>query len=336
MTADDNDPVSVFSPGSVVSQNLDSSSSCDGACRLQDWGLILATGPDSASFLHGQLTQDILHLAEGQARLAGYCSAKGRLLATFTAWRTGPEQIALACSADLLAPTLKRLSMFVLRAKCKLSAGDDQWALYGMAGPAAAAWIASALQATVPAEAWATAASDRGRAIRLPSCGQASRWLWVQAVGQPAPDLPTLDRAAWNWMEVRAGVARVQEATVEQFVRQMVNLELTGGVNFQKGCYPGQEVVARSQYRGTLKRRMFLMSASGPISAGMEVHHSSDPEQPAGMVALAAPVPRDASGRHEALVECKSALLAVPGTWRAGEVVLEPGALPYAVPLEPA
>lgn len=309
----------------------------EGTCRLAHWGVILATGPDSAPFLQGQLTQDMLHLGEGQARLAGYCSAKGRLLATFTAWRSGPEQIALACSADLLAPTLKRLSMFVLRAKCKLSAGDAEIALYGLSGPSAERWLGAAAGAALPGAPWsAMAVGSTSRAIRLPSGTPGSRWLLAQPADLPAPALPLLARSDWDWLEVRAGVARVVAATAEQFVPQMVNLELTGGVNFQKGCYPGQEVVARSQYRGTLKRRLFLMTADAALMPGMEVHHSSDPGQPAGLVALAAPAPGDVAGRHAALVECKSALVGAEGELTAGAVRLRPDALPYALPLETA
>jgi hypothetical protein len=144
-----------------------------------------------------------------------------------------------------------------------------------------------------------------------------------------------MDRSVWDWLEVRAGVARVVAATVEQFVPQMVNLELTAGVNFQKGCYPGQEVVARSQYRGTLKRRMFHMTAAGPLQAGQEAHHSSDSGQPAGMVALAAAIPGDSAGRYSALVECKSALVTAEGELTAGGVRLMPEELPYPLPLEP-
>jgi hypothetical protein len=339
MAADDNQRMlaNVSTNPHAALQNADLAP--DGACRLTDWGVILATGPDSASFLHGQLTQDMLYLGESQARLAGYCSAKGRLLATFMAWRPGPDQIALACSADLLPPTLKRLSMFVLRAKCRLTAGDGQLDLYGLAGPSAEQWLAQASGSALPAAPWsvlALGAAGGPQAIRLPSGTPTSRWLLVQAHGLPAPTLPALSQAHWDWLEVRSGVARVVAATVEQFVPQMVNLELTGGVNFQKGCYPGQEVVARSQYRGTLKRRMFLMTADAPLRPGQEVHHSADPDQPAGMVALAAPLPSGAAGPHAALVECKSALVSAPGELTVGTVRLKPADLPYSLPLEPA
>ena len=92
-----------------------------GAARLTDWGVIHAAGPDAASFLQSQLTQDVLGLDAQRAALAGWCSAKGRLMASFVVWRPAPEEVLLACSADLLPAVLKRLSMFVLRAKCKLS-----------------------------------------------------------------------------------------------------------------------------------------------------------------------------------------------------------------------
>lgn len=321
-------------PAAPVPGDARASALCDGACSLTDWGVILATGPDSASFLHGQLTQDMLHLDDGQARLAGYCSAKGRLLATFTAWRAGPEQIALACSADLLAPTLKRLSMFVLRAKCSLSSGDGQLALYGLSGPSAERWLAEAGGGPLPVAPWAVRVLGASRAIRLPSGTAASRWLLAQPSDLPAPPLPPLARADWDGLEVQAGVVRVVAATAEQFVPQMVNLEVTGGVSFQKGCYPGQEVVARSQYRGTLKRRMFLMTADAALSPGQEVHHPADPGQPAGMVVLAAAVPGDAAGRHLALVECKSALVEAQGVLTAGAVRLTLASLPYPLPLE--
>jgi len=131
----------------------------------------------------------------------------------------------------------------------------------------------------------------------------------------------------------------VTTATVEQFVPQMVNLDLVGGVHFQKGCYPGQEIVARSQYRGTLKRRARLFASDTPLRPGQEIYHDADPQQPAGMVVLAAPLqPEPGAVRHVALVEVKLAALE-GGHFHAGAIdapVLQPLAMPYAVPLEPA
>jgi folate-binding protein YgfZ len=294
-----------------------------------DWGVISAAGADCASFLHGQLTQDIQHLAEGEARLAGYCSAKGRLLASFVAWRDGEERIMLACSADLLAQTLKRLQMFVLRAKCKLADASGEVALFGLAGDAARAWLGAAAAAAP----WSCSAHGAAKVIRLPDSASAPRWLLAQDVTAAPPPLPALAARDWNWLEVQSGVPRIVSATSEQFVPQMVNFELVGGVDFHKGCYPGQEVVARSQYRGTLKRRMQLLHCSDAVAPGAEVFHSADPAQPAGMVVLAAP---DAAGRWSALAELKLAALEQKGTLASGAVNLTPAALPYAVPSEAA
>ena len=295
----------------------------NGAVHLPDWGVILAQGPDAAAFLNGQLTQDMLSLDEGHARLAGYCSPKGRLLATFVAWRVSADAIALACSADLLPATLKRLSMYVLRAKCKLSDASASWPLHGLAGPSADELVAGAVRA----EEGSCARHGAAQVIRLPAAQGRSRYLWA---GPVAPPLPALDADAWSWLEVHSGVPRVTAATADQFVPQMLNLELLDGVNFKKGCYPGQEVVARSQYRGTLKRRTYLMNCAAPMAAGMEVFHSEDPAQPAGMVVLAASL---SGGSHAALVELKMAAL-LGGTLHAGSAEgprLTAATLPYAL-----
>jgi tRNA-modifying protein YgfZ len=304
----------------------------EGALRLSDWGLIRAQGPDAASFLHGQLTQDTNSLREGTARLAGYCSPKGRLLASFIVWRAPaatPDTLYLACSADLLAPTLKRLSMFVLRAKCKLSDATAALPLYGLAGATAAAWLGD----SAPATPWASTDLGAGQLIRLPDAQGTPRWLLAQPAEAAAPALPALPAETWAWLEVHSGVARITAATAEQFVPQMVNLELVGGVNFQKGCYPGQEIVARSQYRGTLKRRALVFDSAATLAVGQEVFHSADASQPAGMVALAAPRP---GGGCSALVEVKLAALD-DGSLHAGTAdgpLLVRGSLPYAIPAD--
>ena len=302
-----------------------------GALRLDDWGVIRASGADAANFLHSQLTQDFTHLAEGQARLAGYCSAKGRLLASFIAWRSGPDEVLLACSADLLPQTLKRLSMFVLRSKCKLDDASADWPLYGLAGDTAQQWLG----ADAPAAAWQLHIGTPGQVIRLPDAQATARFLLALPADAAAPPLPPLAADAWRWLEVHSGVARIVAPTVEHFVPQMVNLELVGGVNFQKGCYPGQEIVARSQYRGTLKRRAMVFDSDADLQPGQEVFHSGDPAQPAGLVANAG---RLTDVGSSALVELKLAALG-SGSWHLGAAdgpLLRQAALPYAFPTEPA
>ncbi len=298
-----------------------------GAVRLPDWGLIRAVGPDAASFLQGQLTQDVQSLPEGQARLAGYCSAKGRLLASFIVWRDGPESFHLACSADLLAATLKRLSMFVMRAKCKLSDASGNMGLWGVVGSRAS----TALSAAEQQPAWTVTRQGEAQAVRLPDVGGVPRWLVAAPVLQDFSALPSMTLTDWQWLEVQSGLVRIVAATADAFVPQMVNFELVGGVNFKKGCYPGQEVVARSQYRGTLKRRGALLRSPQPLMAGQEVYHSADPGQPAGTVALAAgPV----DGAYLALAELKLAALQ-GGSLHLGAAdgaALMPAPLPYELP----
>ena len=306
----------------------------DGALRLSDWGLIRAIGPDARSFLHGQLTQDMQQLKVGQSHLAGYCSAKGRLLASFVVWPVADEELLLACSADLLPAMLKRLSMYVLRAKCKLSDAGPDRALWGASGTAARQAFKGQSMA-----AWDVAAEQDGRVIRLPDAwvdGQSvPRCLLDLPATAPAPALPALDLAPWLALEALSGVPRIMTATSEQFVPQMVNLELVGGVNFQKGCYPGQEVVARSQYRGTLKRRGFVVSADSAMAPGQEIFHSADRDQPAGLVALAG---SSRPGRYEALAELKLSAVADGSLHLGGPdgPALQVGTLPYTVPLDAA
>ena len=310
---------------SAMSSHIDAPLALTGALRLHDWGVIRAEGAEARKFLHGQLTQDVEHLEEGRARLAGYCSAKGRLLATFVVWCRGRDEVLLACGTDVLPAVLKRLSMFVLRSKCKLSDASADVPLWGVAGDSAAA-----------TDVWERQRSGVADVIRLPDGSADSlvvtRWLWAGA--EPA-GRPRLEPSVWQGLEASSGVARIVAATMEQFVPQMVNLELVGGVNFQKGCYPGQEIVARSQYRGTLKRRAQVMRSAELLLPGQEVFHASDPRQPAGMVVLSGTLPGIGP---LALVELKLTALdgaALHGGSAAGPA-LQMSALPYAIPAEQA
>ncbi|HSN33870.1 MAG TPA: folate-binding protein [Ideonella sp.] len=303
--------------------------SIEGIVPLTHLGVIRARGEEAASFLQGQLTNDVAGLDFDEARLAGYCSAKGRLLATFVVWRSAPDELLLACSADLLAATLKRLSMFVLRARCKLADASGELQLFGLAGAATHA----ALGADALLAPWRVALRpDGARLLRLPDAAGTRRSVWIGAAPPGLPNPSPLPLETWRWLEVQSGVPLIEAVNVEQFVPQMVNLELVGGVNFGKGCYPGQEVVARSQYRGTLKRRMALFDVPAEAHAGDEVFHDADPGQPAGRVVEAAPRPQ--GGGSSALVEVKLAALA-QGTLHlhaADGPALAARALPYPLP----
>ncbi|MFN7855784.1 MAG: YgfZ/GcvT domain-containing protein [Acidovorax sp.] len=257
--------------------------SLQGVALLSHLGVIRAQGEDAAKFLHGQLTQDFALLGMNEARLAAFLSAKGRMQASFIGFKRGADEVLLICSLDLLATTLKRLSMFVLRSKVKLTDATAQFALYGLAGEAAAAGLAQT--------PWAKADEGDASVVRLyPADGQ-PRALWVAPVGAPAPAGDALDPAQWHWSEVRSGIATLTSPVFEAFVPQMLNYESVGGVNFKKGCYPGQEVVARSQFRGTLKRRAYIAHATAQVQPGAEVFAIDDLEQPCGTVVQAAAAP---------------------------------------------
>ena len=300
----------------------------EGIAALSHLGVIRARGDEAVPFLQGQLTNDVAGLGMSEVRLAGYCSAKGRLLTSFLVWRVAPDELLLACSADVLAATLKRLSMFVLRAKCRLSDASVEVALFGLAGAMARGWLG----VTAPNEPCRVGEHDGARVLRLPDAAGTPRYILATESGAASPPLPPLSLESWRWLEVQSGVPLIEAVNVEQFVPQMVNLELVGGVNFQKGCYPGQEVVARSHYRGTLKRRMALFDSIADAHAGDDVFHDDDPSQPAGRVVNAAPGPR---GGSSALIEVKLAALE-RGSLHLRSIegaTLERRELPYALVL---
>ncbi|MGA0572599.1 YgfZ/GcvT domain-containing protein [Variovorax sp. VNK109] len=265
-----------------------------GVAALPDLGVIRAEGEEAAKFLHGQLTQDFVLLNTSEARLAALCTAKGRMQASFIGFKRSETEILLVISRDLLPATLKRLSMFVLRAKVKLTDATADFSLFGLLGDAARA----AVDTTLPP--WRRVeAGDASIVTLYPAEGQ-PRALWVAPVSSPAPAGDAVDTEIWLWSEVRSGVARLTVPVAEAFVPQMLNYESVGGVNFKKGCYPGQEVVARSQFRGTLKRRAYLVHADSPLAAGQEVFEAgADAAQPSGTVVQSAAAP---GGGFDAIV----------------------------------
>ena len=214
--------------------------------RLTRYGLLSVTGAEARAFLHAQLTNDIENLAPDRWVLAGWCSAKGRLLASFLVIPS-PTGFMLQLARDLAAPVAKRLSMFVLRAKVKITDESDAWAQHGV-------WDADL---PGPDVAWhgniATVRVGPRRFLQLAP---------TAALGEE----PNGDEVQWTLQEIRAGRPLITQATQDQFVPQMVNFETIGGVDFRKGCYPGQEIVARAQYRGQVKRRMVHAKAPAGVA----------------------------------------------------------------------
>jgi folate-binding protein YgfZ len=275
----------------------------DGAVMapLTDLGLIRVSGVDSAVFLHNLLTNDISGIKPDGARFAGFCTAKGRLLALLLIWREG-DDFLLMLPRDILPVILKKLSMYVLRSKVKLNDTSDEKILLGLSG------------AVLPAPTFAqelnglarfgTGSIDGGQAIRLDQ----TRWLlaldpaaatsiWQQLSTSVRP----VGLGAWHWLEIAAGQPRVVASTQEAFVPQMLNMELAavGGVSFSKGCYPGQEIVARTQYLGKVKRRTFRARLAGAATPGTHVYAPETGDQHCGAIVRLAPSP---AGGFECLV----------------------------------
>ncbi len=283
----------------------------NGSCPLPHWGVIQAQGEDAANFLHNQLSNDVLLLPVGQSRLVAFCSAKGRMQASFILVKTAPDTVLLVLSLDLLAQTLKRLSMFVLRAKVKMSDATGQWQLRGLMGDSARAAVGQAAP-------WQTMIQDGVHAVALyPAVlgeSHIPRALWIAPAGHALPAGAEVPTDVWSWSEVMSGVTLVSQPVFEAFVPQMLNYESVGGVNFKKGCYPGQEVVARSQFRGTLKRRTALVHSPVALSAGQDIFTPADPDQPCATVVLCVARP-DGQG-FDALVSGTTESLQTG--WRVG------------------
>ncbi|MDW5444391.1 folate-binding protein [Polaromonas sp. SM01] len=281
--------------------DLSLASTLSGVAELSHLGVIRVAGEEAAKFLQGQLTQDVVLLGLSEARLAAFCNAKGRMQASFIVFKRSHEEILLVCSRDILPATLKRLSMFVLRAKAKLSDATADYALFGLTGNA----IESIAGGAHPP--WVKADFDAASLVFLyPGAGQ-PRALWCAPSGTPAPAEPALALDHWHWLGVQAGIAMITQPIFEAFVPQMLNYESVGGVSFKKGCYPGQEIVARSQFRGTLKRRAYLARTQGQPTVGQEVFHAGDAEQPCGLVAACAPHP---AGGFDVIVSMQTAAAA--------------------------
>ena len=277
--------------------------------HLDHLGLIAVRGADAETFLNAQLTNNVTPAASStRAWLAGFCSPKGRLIATFVQWRHG-DTIYLQTSRDVLEPVLKRLRMFVLRSKVTLDDVSESMVQIG--------FIDARPAGQERGDAWQVTGNETSLSIRYPEADGAARTLTVitraawnagdHGVGRA---LSPVDPQTWRWSEIRAGLPRVTTATQDRFVPQMINFEALGGVDFKKGCFPGQEVVARSQYLGKLKRRMALaMVASddaGVVPApGTDVFSAGEDGQACGMVVNAE---RGPDGAIALLVELPLAL----------------------------
>jgi len=263
-------------------------------CDLGQFGILRASGEDAQTFLQNMLSNDIREVTADRAQLSSLNTPKGRMLASMLIWRSGDDYL-LQLPRALCEPMRRKLSMYVLRAKVKTcSAGEDVVRL-GVAGAAAEDSLRE-IWGMLPQNDHDVVRGVRGVLIRLPG----GRFEAV-VKAEDGPDLwHALSRSCmpvgspcWEWLDIRAGIPAITQATQEQFVPQMVNLEAIGGVSFQKGCYPGQEIVARTMYLGKVKRRMYLANIPGEFAPlpGDELFGADAEAQPSGMIVNAQPSP---------------------------------------------
>lgn len=244
---------------------------------LSDQALIAVGGADAIRFLHGQLTSDLHALPRDRSQLSAWCSPKGRVLAMFRVFHHDPGFL-LQLPHELLEPTLKRLRLYVLRAAVELNDASDALLPIGVAGPAATAALVERL-GDVPPGVDDVRRSQGLTVTRLPGArprfqvlgpAAAMRSLWEHLAGAARPG----GRAAWALLDILAAVPTVGRATADAFLPQMLNLQALGALSFTKGCYPGQEIIARTHHLGTLKRRLYLVHAEAetPPRPGDPVH----------------------------------------------------------------
>lgn len=264
---------------------------------LDDTCVVVATGEDVPSFLQGQITNDLVGKGLEVACLAGYCTAQGRLLATgvfvqipeSTSGTTAPT-VAILLRKDIAAAVTKRLSMFVLRAKVKIAPATI--AVAGIKLPSdKLGQFTAAIGHALPRTPWQSLHTPSGTWVAAPAQEDTHRWWWLAAENvadgekggtSPLPQLLKLaGPESWRATDIQLGLPWIEAKTQDLFIPQTLNLDLIEGVSFTKGCYPGQEIVARSHYRGTLKRRMTLgridASVDATITPGVDVYEGDAP-----------------------------------------------------------
>lgn len=299
---------------------------------LDHLGVLQFSGEDAESFLQGQLSCDVGSIQSSRSTQGAYCSPKGRMLANFLLWRE-EAGFAMALSRDILGAVHRRLSMFVLRSKSKISDVSGSMALLGLAGPGADDALRGILGGLPGRSGEIVRVYGLGTAIRLTD----GRLILASAPPVAASTRQQLDGTfrdvgaqVWRWLDIRSGLPLITAPTQDQLVPQMANLELLGAVSFDKGCYTGQEIVARTQHLGKVKRRMFLANVAAAAGAGDPLYSEDLGDQASGLVVNAEPSP---DGGHDllAVVQTTSHDRSVVHLKSLSGPVLHFHELPYAI-----
>lgn len=269
---------------------------------LLHYGVLQVSGEDATSFLQSQLTNDVAKLPVGAARHAAWCTAKGRMLASFIVLKQENNYLILLAN-ELLEPIQKRLRMFVLRSKVLIEAKNDHVVL-GLAGNKLSSALNQIELSMLEATDKQLTCQSLGQTSLIRLDGKRllivvaqldveSEWKKFRQIAQP------VGAFAWQWLDIQAGLPVITGATTEMFVPQMVDFDTLGGVSFNKGCYPGQEIVARTHYLGKVKRHLYRTHAATKLVAGQEIHSPNATEQTVAQVVTATPSPQ---GGWDALV----------------------------------
>lgn len=300
---------------------------------LSHLGILEISGEDAVTFLQGQVTNDVKQLNGHTSQYTGYCNPKGRLLALFLAF-AHMEHLHLQMPLELIEPILKRLKMYVLRAKVNIIDKSSEIVCFGLAGSSSSELL-SDFFGQCPSKLHDLITLDKVTLLRLP--GNAPRFLLfthktnAEQIWQGlANHCVKVGKLAWDWLEIQEGIPEVTLATQEQFVPQMLNLDVLNGINFKKGCYTGQEIVARTHYLGKIKRRTLLAHISAETSpkAGDNLNLAGSDEA-IGQIVRVAPSPQ---AGFDVLAEIRLEVLERDKTdinWQ--HHLLTIGALPYSL-----
>jgi len=329
-----------MSPGShhdspVANPALGAARDAAVVCDLDPLRVVAVTGADAAAFLNGQLSIDTIGLSQAACRYACFNSPKGRMLANFVVWRepSSDARFLLLLPGDIAAAVANRLSMYVLRSKVTIVDATDASARFGIGGPEATR-VASAMWGAHPAPfelrtfgPLAVLGLPGPRFVVVAPAAEAER-----TRSELARRAPLAPFGVWRWLTIRAGVPMITSATQDLFVAQTANWDILRGIDFQKGCYTGQEVIARTHYLGRIKERAFIFHAAiEGIHPGERLYSAAFGDQPCGTVVDAAVAPEGGSDLI-AVLQLAAAERGDPHLRTPDGPALTSLALPYAIP----
>ena len=305
-------------------------------CDLSHLGLLEISGADAVTFLQGQVTNDVNLLNGSNAHYTAYCNPKGRMLALFLAF-AHYDHLHLQLNRELLEPIMKRLKMYVMRSKVEIKDVSDSIIKFGLNGMEAASMLEAVfnkapLFSKIPTEDYELVSLENGAILKLPSVNDDARFeIFTDSTNAPLiwealkNNSKVVEKPHWDWLEIQVGIPDIELKTQEHFVPQMLNLDILNAINFKKGCYTGQEIVARTHYLGSVKRRTYLAETSIKAMPGDKVMDATQNE--VGQIVRVAP---NLTGSFDILAELRIDAAAT-GTLGCNGATLALKTLPYSL-----